>query len=251
MRALALSAVLVAALSAAVLAACSTQVAGRPAAASPALPIPTSVRTAHRAPLTLPLNLPTGDATQVVTVTAASSGDTGAVLQAWQRGDSGWQKYGPATQAWLGTDGLTDAPSELTTATPAGSFTLTQAFGAAPDPGSGLPYRQTTPDDWWISQPGPLYNTMQRCASACAFEQGAPNEHLYYELPYYEYAVVIDANTANSPTGVRQGAGSAYFLHVTVGAPTQACISIEQPALVSLLRWLRRAAHPRILIGVG
>ena len=114
-----------------------------------------------------------------------------------------------------------------------------------------MAYHQTSPSDWWISQPGALYNTMQTCASACLFAQGAPNEHLFYAVPYYQYAVVIDYNTANSPTGVRQGAGSAFFLHVTVGQPTQGCISIPQPRLVALLRWLTPAAHPRILIGIG
>jgi L,D-peptidoglycan transpeptidase YkuD (ErfK/YbiS/YcfS/YnhG family) len=47
------------------------------------------------------------------------------------------------------------------------------------------------------------------------------------------------------------GAGSAFFLHVTVGAPTQGCISIAQPQLVRLLRWLSPQRHPRILIGIA
>jgi L,D-peptidoglycan transpeptidase YkuD (ErfK/YbiS/YcfS/YnhG family) len=145
----------------------------------------------------------------------------------------------------LGTDGVGSA-SEQTTTTPEGSFTLTQAFGRFTDPGTALPYRRTTPADWWISQPGPLYNTEQHCASGCSFTQGAPNEHLYYELPYYDYAVVIDYN--RDP--VRPGAGSAFFLHVTVGAPTQGCVSIARDQLVRILRWLRPAQHPRILIGV-
>ena len=113
--------------------------------------------------------------------------------------------------AWLGADGMTPHPSEQLSAAPMGSFTLTQAFGHDPIPGTALPYVQTDPADWWISQPGPLYNTMQHCSSGCAFTQGDPNEHLYYETPYYNYAVVIDYN--REP--VRQGAGSAFFLHVT------------------------------------
>jgi L,D-peptidoglycan transpeptidase YkuD (ErfK/YbiS/YcfS/YnhG family) len=88
---------------------------------------------------------------------------------------------------------------------------------------------------------------MQHCSSNCPFTQGDPNEHLYYETPYYNYAVVIDYNRAP----VRQGAGSAFFLHVTVGAPTQGCISIAQAQLVRILRWLDPSAHPRILIGTA
>jgi L,D-peptidoglycan transpeptidase YkuD (ErfK/YbiS/YcfS/YnhG family) len=205
--------------------------------------------------LTLPLPFGTGDATQVITVTAPSAQDTTGVLQAWQRSGARWQTYGSAITAWLGSDGLTSTPSEQTTATPIGSFTLTQAFGRAANPGTRLPYFQTTPADWWISQAGPLYNTHQRCSGTCPFDAddsgSNPNEHLYYELPYYTYAVVVDANTANSATGVRPDGGSAYFLHVTVGAPTQGCVSVAESALVSLLRWLTPAAHPRILIGVS
>ncbi|HEY2165806.1 MAG TPA: L,D-transpeptidase family protein [Jatrophihabitantaceae bacterium] len=201
--------------------------------------------------MTLPLPFTTGDATRVVTVVGQSADDTSGVLQAWQWTGSGWQRYGPAIPAWLGGDGLTSDPSEQTSATPIGSFTMTQAFGREPNPGTSLPYFQTTPADWWVSQQGPLYNTHQRCSGSCPFTQGDPNEHLYDEVPYYEYAVVIDANTPDSPTGVRPDGGSAYFLHVTVGAPTQGCVSIAESALVSLMRWLTPATHPRILIGVG
>ena len=94
---------------------------------------------------------------------------------------------------------------------------------------------------------GPLYNTMQTCSGSCPFTQGDPNEHLYYETPYYNYAVVIEYNTAP----VVQGAGSAFFLHVTDGAPTAGCVAIAQAQLVSIMQWLSPSAAPRILIGIG
>jgi L,D-peptidoglycan transpeptidase YkuD (ErfK/YbiS/YcfS/YnhG family) len=187
----------------------------------------------------------------VITVVAPSTSSTEGTLQAWRRSGSGWRRVGSPVHAWLGSDGLSRQPSETRSATPIGSFTLTHAFGHDADPGTALPYVRTTPDDWWISQPGPLYNTRQRCASGCSFTRGDPNEHLYYETPYYDYAVVIDYNTRNAPGGVVQGAGSAFFLHVTVHAPTRGCISVEQTQLVRLLRWLRPSAHPRILIGTA
>ena len=48
---------------------------------------------------------------------------------------------------------------------------------------------------------------------------------------------------------MRQGAGSAFFLHVAVGAPTAGCVSIPAAQLVRVLRWLAPQDHPRILIG--
>ena len=199
----------------------------------------------------LPLGYRTGNATRVITVTATSRGRTTARLQAWTKAPGGgWLEYGKAVTAHIGAQGMTTAPSESKSATPMGSFTLTQAFGHDTNPGTPLPYLHTTPADWWISQAGPLYNTHQRCSSHCAFRLGDPNEHLYYETPYYDYAVVIDYNTRNAPGGVKQGAGSAFFLHVTDGNPTAGCVAIPQARLITLMRWLSPKTHPRILIGV-
>jgi L,D-peptidoglycan transpeptidase YkuD (ErfK/YbiS/YcfS/YnhG family) len=199
----------------------------------------------------LPLQFRTHRARQVITVVARSQRSTVATLQAWRKlRGGGWVRRGPRIRAHIGTDGMTWHASESKSATPMGSFTLTRAFGHKRNPGTNLPYLHTNPADWWISQLGPLYNTHQRCWSHCPFIRGAPNEHLYYETPYYNYAVVIDYNTRNAPGGVRQGRGSAFFLHVTVGQPTAGCVAIPQARLVSIMRWLAPRKHPRILIGV-
>jgi L,D-peptidoglycan transpeptidase YkuD (ErfK/YbiS/YcfS/YnhG family) len=226
--------------------------AHRSAVSSAPGPRPPRTAPAERRGGFLPLPFSTGSATEVLTVLAPSSGTTTATLQAWQRAaGGGWQRHGSAIAAHVGADGLSRYPSESRSATPIGSFTLTQAFGREPDPGTALPYLRTTPADWWISQSGPLYNTHRRCSSRCAFTQGAPNEHLYYETPFYDYAVVIDYNTRNAPGGVRQGGGSAFFLHVTDGAPTAGCVAIPRDQLLSIMRWLSPGSHPRILIGTG
>jgi L,D-peptidoglycan transpeptidase YkuD (ErfK/YbiS/YcfS/YnhG family) len=200
----------------------------------------------------LPLTADTGSASQVITVVASSTSATTARLREWTKAPGGWQPVSGNITADLGSAGLTTHPSETLPATPIGSFTLTHAFGRDANPGTTLPYLQTTPDDWWISQPGPQYNTHQRCASECSFNtsnsMSNPNEHLYYEIPYYDYALVIDYNTGPH---IEQGAGSAFFLHVSTGAPTQGCISIPADDLVPLMRWLNPADNPRIVIGVA
>jgi L,D-peptidoglycan transpeptidase YkuD (ErfK/YbiS/YcfS/YnhG family) len=191
--------------------------------------------------------LRTGKATRVITVVAASTGSTTARLQAWDKAPGGgWLKTGKSVTAHVGADGLSTSPSEYKSATPIGTFTLTRAFGHNSNPGTSLPYFKTTPADWWISQAGPLYNTHHRCSSNCPFTQGSPNEHLYYETPYYNYAVVINYNTHP----VRQGAGSAFFLHVTDHQPTAGCVAIPSGKLTRLMRSLKPSEHPRILIGV-
>ena len=184
----------------------------------------------------------------MITVVSGGYGNTTATLQAWTKAPGGgWLRYGGPILAHVGAQGMTTAPSESKEATPIGSFTLTQAFGYYSNPGTPLPYFTTTPADWWISQSGPYYNTHQHCSSGCPFNQGSPNEHLYYETPFYNYAVVID-----TPSGAAAYPhGSAFFLHVTDGNPTAGCVAIPQSNLVTIMRWLAPSAHPRILIGVA
>jgi L,D-peptidoglycan transpeptidase YkuD (ErfK/YbiS/YcfS/YnhG family) len=214
---------------------------------------PTSTSKPPPAPRPTGTSLPlhgfyTGSATKVITVVASSYSSTTATLKAWVKAPGGgWLRAGPTIYAHVGSQGLTTSPSESKSATPIGSFSLTQAFGAYSDPGTALPYDKTDSGDWWISQSGSLYNTHQHCWSGCGFTQGSPNEHLYYETPYYNYAVVIDYNRFP----VHQGAGSAFFLHVTDGRATAGCVAIPQSELVSIMRWLSPSAHPRILIGVA
>lgn len=215
---------------------------------------PARASLAVRQPLasTLPVAGETADATQIITVVASSLRSTTATLQAWDRvpgaaGAAGWVRRGPAVTAYLGDQGLTTRPTENLSATPAGSFALTQAFGSAENPGTRLPYFRTDSSDWWVTDATSRhYNTHYRCSASCPFETGL-GENLYRAGFLYTYAVVIDYN--RHP--VTPGAGSAFFLHVTEYKPTTGCVSIPRTSLVSIMRWLSPSPHPRIIIGVG
>lgn len=219
-----------------------------PASSTPPAPKapPATHKPAPRRGIALPLGYSTGSATRVITVTATGTGHTTARLQAWYKAPGGgWLHYGSAVTAHIGADGMTRSPSEFRSATPMGSFTLTQAFGALSDPGTSLPYFTTTWADYWISSPGRYYNTHQRCSS-CGYNNGT-NEQLRAAVPYYNYAVVI-----NTPSGAdAYPHGSAFFLHVTDGRATAGCVAIPQAKLVTLMRWLTPSTHPRILIGTA
>jgi L,D-peptidoglycan transpeptidase YkuD (ErfK/YbiS/YcfS/YnhG family) len=196
-----------------------------------------------------------GSATQIITVTAVSGSSTTAKLAAWAKSGNQWRRVAGPYLAHLGANGV-GKTSERMSRTPAGSFTMTQAFGYYGNPGTKLPYHRTAPADFWVEQVGnKYYNRLRACpsmsASVCGFIPGNPSEHLAYELPYYNYAVVIDYNTANAPGGIKQGAGSGFFLHVTDGTPTAGCVAITQPQLLQLMKWISPNAHPRIIIGVA
>ena len=188
-----------------------------------------------------------GKAGQVVTVVADSASATTAVLTAWQRTGTGWTRaYGPV-RAFVGQDGIGRA-SETTSHTPAGVWTLTEAFGIRPSNGTRLPYRRVTTSDWWVSDvKSPYYNKHFSCApGTCPFNEAA-GEDLGKAGPVYDHAVVLDYN--RSP--VVPGAGSAFFLHVSNGKPTAGCVSIPGPDLDAVMRWLDPSRHPVVDISVS
>jgi L,D-peptidoglycan transpeptidase YkuD (ErfK/YbiS/YcfS/YnhG family) len=206
-----------------------------------------SAAAAPASPLAQLSDVPAG-VDQVVTVTAPRSTSTRATVRAWQREPIGtWVSVlGPAP-ARIGSEGIGQA-SEQHARTPAGTFTLTQAFGRKPDPGTRLPYFRASRDDWWVSDvSSPDYNTHQVCApGTCPFDEGA-GENLYRAGPVYDYALVIDYNRRP----VRPGAGSAFFVHVSNGAATAGCVAVPRHDMVSLLHWLTPTEHPEIILGVG
>ncbi len=209
-------------------------------------PTPTTAKPVPAPHFGIPVTV--GNAGQIVTVTAASSSSTVGSLAAWQRhADGSWSRaFGPLT-AHLGSDGV-GAPSEYSSHTPQGTWTMTQAFGRLSNPGTSLPYTKVSTQDWWVSDVNSAdYNTHQVCSAGnCPFDTGA-GENLYNAGPVYNYAVVMDVNRWPAS----RGGGSAYFLHVTDGGPTAGCVSIDAGALASIMQWLRPASHPRIAVGIG
>jgi L,D-peptidoglycan transpeptidase YkuD (ErfK/YbiS/YcfS/YnhG family) len=62
----------------------------------------------------------------------------------------------------------------------------------------------------------------------------------------YAFLAVIGFN--RNP--VVPGRGSGIFLHVQVSPSTNGCVSLPRAQLLGVLRWLRPASAPRIVIGV-
>jgi L,D-peptidoglycan transpeptidase YkuD (ErfK/YbiS/YcfS/YnhG family) len=184
-----------------------------------------------------------GGAGQLIVVEAAAATDTWAQLQAFERVGGRWVPTFEPIDARIGRSGVSADRWEGDGTTPAGTFTLTEAFGNGPDPGSGLPYRAVHDQDYWVGDSSsPYYNTWQ---------SGPPNgrfgyaEKLWTMPQSYRHAVVIDYN--RSP--VVPGRGSAIFLHVWNENATSGCVAIDLDRLVEIMRWLDPAQHPKIAIG--
>jgi L,D-peptidoglycan transpeptidase YkuD (ErfK/YbiS/YcfS/YnhG family) len=191
---------------------------------------------------------PPAGSDQLVTVLVPATTSTAGTLRAWQRAPGGgWTTVLGPIRVRVGADGVGTA-SEGVNRTPRGTFTLDQAFGRQPNPGTALPYRKVGDSDWWVSDPkSPAYNTYRGCApGSCGFDESA-GENLGRAGPSYDYAMVIGYNTAP----VRAGAGSAFFVHVDAGAKSAGCVEVPRASVLALLRWLAPGQHPRITIGLG
>jgi L,D-peptidoglycan transpeptidase YkuD (ErfK/YbiS/YcfS/YnhG family) len=187
----------------------------------------------------------THGSTQLVTV-QAPPGATAGVVALWIPDGRCWRRVAGPWRARLGRSGLSAHKREGDGATPTGTYRLGgTVYGIAPDPGLRLRYHRLVCGDWWDEDArSAAYNTFRhvRCGTQPPF--GGDSEALWRISPQYRYFAVIEYNAAP----VVPGRGSAIFLHVAVG-PTAGCVSLPEPILLRLLRWLRPSAHPLIHLG--
>jgi L,D-peptidoglycan transpeptidase YkuD (ErfK/YbiS/YcfS/YnhG family) len=181
---------------------------------------------------------------QVVIVSADGFDTSHATLSAFARTDGRWRPaFGPMA-ARLGVNGFADAKVEGDNATPTGVYGFGPTmYGIAADPGLRYPYHRLVPNDWWNENPAtPGYNTFQHGP-----DPGGASEALWTTAPQYDHFAVITYNipvvAADPPRG------SGIFLHVMVpGRATAGCVSLAEPDLLRVLRWLDPAARPRVVL---
>lgn len=185
---------------------------------------------------------------QVVLVRAAHSAAATGTLTRWERRGDRWQLAGAPAAVALGHAGLAWGRGLLAPSQPAkregdgrspqGVFALGTAFGrGGRPPGVHWPWRRVADDDRWVDDPrSPLYNRWAKRG-----EVGhASAERLSRDDGLYDLALVVEHNTST----VVSGAGSAIFVHLGDGAPTQGCTALDRRAMLELLRWLRPADRP-------
>ncbi len=116
--------------------------------------------------------------------------------------------------------------------TPIGVFTLTDAGGRRPDPGTRLPYHRS--DDFTATGTG--FNGESLAGS-------------------FDYVVAINYNRAlgtspldwTRPLGDDRGGG--IWLHVDHDGPTHGCIALSEDHMKELMRLLDPRLHPVVVMG--
>ncbi|BBH67987.1 hypothetical protein ACTI_46720 [Actinoplanes sp. OR16] len=206
-----------------------------------------------------------GNAKQLIVVSGTSWKSTYATVRAYQRGKDGkWRFALPAMKARIGYGGWVWGTKRVqdTGTTPAGTYTITQAFGVRADPGTTLPYRKVDGNDYWVgdNRDAATYNLFQPSASAKRTWRKSQAERLAAYPKQYAYAAVVNFN---KPSGVRWNAkrkqyvaskpantrrGSAIFLHASGSGSTAGCVSVSRANMVKLLKWLKPSQKPRIVM---
>jgi D-alanyl-D-alanine dipeptidase len=188
---------------------------------------------------------------QVLLVRAAHAAATQGTLTRWQRRAGDWQQVGAPVAVDLGRAGLAWGRGLLPQALPAkregdgrspqGVFALGVAFGRDAKPaGVQWPWQRAQADDRWVDDPAsPLYNRWVKQGQLA----GASAEVLARGDGLYDLALVVLHNAQP----VQAGAGSAIFLHLASGSPTQGCTALQRGDLLTLLRWLRPGDQPLLV----
>ncbi len=170
-------------------------------------------------------------ARQVVLVTGRGRNSSASQVVLYRRTDAGWEP-GATWPAHNALKGWTDDHRVGDLRSPIGVFTLTDAGGLLPDPGTELPYDHGR--GFTINGTG--------------FE-GEPL------AGSFDYVVAINYNRRpgtspldwTRPLGADKGGG--IWLHVDHDGPTQACVSVAKQHMRELLRTLDPALHPVIVMG--
>ncbi len=183
------------------------------------------------------------DALQAAVAATAAAGITDQIVLAvdheltfWEKAEDGsWQRR-METYCGYGKNGLVLAEERImgSKTTPVGAFPLTLAFGTGEDPGTGMVYRQITPNSYWSEVEDESFNTWVES------EVPVPGEHLidYYQ---YKYAVNIGFNLED----IVYSRGCAIFLHCKSDGYwyTAGCVSLSEEDMLALLLMLRDGAY--------
>ncbi len=174
-------------------------------------------------------------------MTAANWTTDVATLQTFEKDAGVWRAIFPAMAANIGRDGFSADKHEGDLKTPAGKYGFGTMFGQQASPGVKFPYRVADSKSVWVDDTkSPYYNTWREDV---ALSEGEDLAAATYRTAY-AYAVDIAYNT----NPVVAGKGSAIFLHVGDGGGTAGCVSISQPHLLQVLRWLDPAKAPIIVM---
>ncbi|MFE7747838.1 L,D-transpeptidase family protein [Streptomyces sp. NPDC057428] len=172
------------------------------------------------------------NARQVVLVTGQGKDSSRSQVVLYQRTSAGWEP-GATWQARNALKGWTDDHHAGDLRSPSGVFTLTDAGGLLADPGTELPYDQST-QGFTIKGKG-----LEGESVAGSFD--------------YVVAINYNREPGTSPLDwtrpLGQAKGGGIWLHVDHDGPTHGCVALKRGHMKELLRTLDPRLHPVAVMG--
>lgn len=168
---------------------------------------------------------------QVLVVTGDTASSTSVTIQLFHRSGRSWAA-GTVWRGHSGARGWTTDHREGDLRSPVGVFTLSDAGGRLPDPGTQLPYHQS---DRFQPTGGGVYGDSLAGS--------------------FDYVIAVDYNRrrgtspldASRPQGASRGGG--IWLHVDHDGPTHGCVSVPVAGMRELLRRLDPRSRPVVVMG--
>ena len=165
-------------------------------------------------------------------IIVVGNGGSYATLSMHQKVNGQWQQI-LSCSARVGYNGISSNSREGDGKTPAGIYSLGQAFGVASNPGSTRGWLQVNNNHYWVDDSNSVYYNQLVDASQTGIKWNSA-EHLISYPVAYRYAIAINYNTAHVPY-----AGSAIFLHCNSNGATAGCVSVPQNIMIQILQSLQ------------
>lgn len=182
---------------------------------------------------------------QLLVVFNDPSENSSAILVAMEKSGSGWITKSDPIHVDIGRNGFA-APGtkrESDGKSPSGLFRLGLLFCYEKNPGTRMPYIQTTSEDKWIDDRySKDYNRHVRGET-----DAKSYENLKIRSDAYKYCMVIEYNTHP----VVNGMGSAIFFHLfeEIPGPTSGCVALSENDMKWVLGWMNPKFKPSIIMG--
>jgi L,D-peptidoglycan transpeptidase YkuD (ErfK/YbiS/YcfS/YnhG family) len=177
-------------------------------------------------------------------------------IQCFERDGKQWKAVSAPQRVLFGSNGLAwgigiagqNEPgrhkAESDKRAPAGIFALGKVYTyeKALPPGADYPFFTVTAADGWIEDPAlPHYNEHVRIDPA-----NPPPWFKKAQMKQDDFAHHWKIEIRHNSDPPQPGAGSAIFFHIQRGPNkhSSGCTTMPQPALLSLIKWLRADAHP-------
>ena len=193
---------------------------------------------------------------QIILVTTKNWNDNQGILKRYEYTQNHWKQVGKPIHIKLGRNGLgwgiglhhtpKDAPyikHEGDGRSPAGIFSLKQAFGYQP---------------FDISYPYQVYKTTHHCVDDINSKfynkivdstkiniDYHSKENMKFAKNYYQYGIAVNHNHFDED-GAIKGRGSCIFIHIK-NKPTAGCTVMTPKEIKTLLKWLDKAKNPILI----